>query len=258
MEDKMIRTMIIHRTQVVSTAMANILSSEADIQIVSCVGTTREALEVLQECECDVVVLNVTPFAADAVTFVRTVTNLYASIKLIVMGVNDIPELILQYFQAGATGYTDQGDTMAELLKKIRCAYEGEALIAPRVAAALILRVAELTRLVTTAHPYAHDKFSLRMQYKELPRREHQILGLIEEGLSNQEIAERLTIELGTVKNHVHSILRKLNVESRRHAVMLKRMIFEADYSQANDERPCLNPRLAATFHQSVLVQDVA
>jgi DNA-binding NarL/FixJ family response regulator len=214
------------------------------------VGATREALELLQECECDVVVLNVTPLTADAVSFVRTVANLYAAVKLIVMGVHDIPELILQYFQAGATGYTDQGDTMAELLKKIRCAYEGEALIAPRVAAALISRVAELTRLVTTAHPYAHDKFSLRMQYKELTRREHQILGLIEEGLSNQEIAERLTIELGTVKNHVHSILRKLNVESRRHAVMLKRMVFEADGGQANDERHVISYQVLVNRYQ--------
>jgi two-component system, NarL family, nitrate/nitrite response regulator NarL len=250
MEAKMIRTMIIHRTQVVSTAMANILSSEPDIQIVGCVGATGEALELLQECECDVIVLNVTPLTSDAVAFVRTVTNLYAAVKLIVMGVHDIPELILQYFQAGATGYTDQGDTMAELLKKIRCAYEGEALIAPRVAAALISRVAELTRLVTTAHPYAHDKPSLRMQYKELTRREHQILGLIEEGLSNQEIAERLTIELGTVKNHVHSILRKLNVESRRHAVMLKRMVFDADCSQANDERHMVSYQVVVNSYQ--------
>jgi two-component system, NarL family, nitrate/nitrite response regulator NarL len=251
----MIRTLIIHRTHVVSAAMANILSNEADVQVVGCVAKTDEALELLAEYACDVIVLNVTPLAADAVVFVRTVTSLYPSIKLIVMGVNDIPELILQYFQAGATGYADQSDTIAELLKKLRSAHAGEAIIAPRVAAALISRVAELNRLVTTAHPSPQDQLSLRLQYKELTRREHQILGLIEEGLSNQEIAERLTIELGTVKNHVHSILRKLNVENRRHAVMLKRMVLESDYRSPTEEMRRIGP-VVPSFRSSSLAQN--
>jgi DNA-binding NarL/FixJ family response regulator len=175
MEAKRIRTLIVHRTQLVSTAMANILSNEPDIQIIGCVATAGEALDLLAESHCDLVVLNTAPMSGDALEFVRTLTQQHPSVKVIVMGLTNIPEIILQYFQAGATGYTDQSDTVAELLKKIRSASEGEAIIPPRVAAALVSRVAELARLLTTSHPYRQDRLTLQLQYKELTRREHQI-----------------------------------------------------------------------------------
>jgi two-component system, NarL family, nitrate/nitrite response regulator NarL len=258
MEAKVIRAVIVHRTQLVGTAMANILSNEPDIQIVGCVTKTSEAMALLAESPCDLVVVNAAPVSSDALDFVRTLTQQYPAMKVIVMGLSNIPEVILQYFQAGATGYTDQGDTIAELLKKIRCACDGEALISPRVAAALAARVAELSRLLTTSHPQRQDRLTLQMQYKELTRREHQILVLIEEGLSNQEIADRLTIELGTVKNHVHSILRKLNVESRRHAVLLKRLIFEHDEFRTVDERKRITPHLPTRFHDPLTPQELS
>jgi two-component system nitrate/nitrite response regulator NarL len=258
MEVKTIRTMIVHRTPLVGTAMANILSNEPDIQIVGCLTKPSDAMTLLAECQCDLVVVNAAPASPDALDFVRALTEQYPAIKVIVMGISNIPEVILQYFQAGAIGYTDQGDTIADLLKKIRCAYAGEVLVNPRVAAALVTRVAELSRLLNSSHPQRQDRLTLQTQYKDLTRREQQILVLLEEGLSNQEIADRLTIELGTVKNHVHSILRKLNVESRRHAVLLKRLIFEHDELRPVDERKRIKPHLPTRFHDPLAPQELS
>lgn len=248
----MIHTMIIHNTPLVSTAMAQILSNEPDIKIVGCATEAQEALEQLKDCSCDVVVLNISASGPEGLNIVRELNRQYPQLKIIVMGLATIPELILQYFQAGVAGYADQGDTVAELLKKIRCAAEGEALIAPRIAGAVVSRLAELAKFVTASYAYVRDKNCVTTQYNELTRREHQILALIEKGFSNQEIAEQLTIELGTVKNHVHNILRKLNVESRRHAVLLKRMVFGQENLALLDEEYELEPTLMRPFYNGV------
>ncbi len=93
----------------------------------------------------------------------------------------------------------------------IRAAHAGKARVSPDIAAALMSRVAELAQLVSQA--------SISPEAGELTPREMEVLKLIGQGLTNQEIAEHLVIELGTVKNHVHNILNKLGVSSRRDAV---------------------------------------
>jgi DNA-binding NarL/FixJ family response regulator len=98
-----------------------------------------------------------------------------------------------------------------QLLQNIRAAEEDKALISPTMAAALIDHVAELAHI--SARPYLQPE-----AYSELTARELEVLQLIDEGLTNQEISNELVIEVGTVKNHVHNILRKLDVASREDA----------------------------------------
>ena len=97
------------------------------------------------------------------------------------------------------------------LLDNVRAAHQDEALISPTIAAALMNQVAELAQIST--------QYTLDPQVvADLTAREREVLSLIGDGLTNQEIAERLFIEVGTVKNHVHNILKKLDVNSREEA----------------------------------------
>ena len=92
------------------------------------------------------------------------------------------------------------------------------------IGGALIARLAELKRRVNSVRTMsAMESFH---EPAELTPREWEILRLIEQGMSNQEIANSLVIEMGTVKNHVHNILRKLDVQSRKHAVIFARQQF--------------------------------
>ena len=134
------------------------------------------------------------------------------------MGLAESREEILRYVEAGAAGYILQDDSVDDLLAKVRTTHGGEAIISPEIAAALMSRVAELAQSPSKPEAGQADP-------AELTSREREILELIGEDLTNQEIAERLVVEVGTVKNHVHNILQKLNVSSRREAAAYLKMI---------------------------------
>jgi ATP/maltotriose-dependent transcriptional regulator MalT len=93
-------------------------------------------------------------------------------------------------------------------------------------------RIAELKQLV--AELDAGSVTQSNNYYAELTQREWEVLRFIGQNMSNQEIAEALTIELGTVKNHVHNLLRKLDVCSRKQAAQLARQIFGERYLETN------------------------
>lgn len=110
--------------------------------------------------------------------------------------------------EAGIGGYVPPDASIEDLVEAVKHAARGEMICSPRVAAALARRIATLAsnRPVGSAAP-------------SLTAREMEVLELLEIGLSNKQIANRLSIRLATVKNHVHSILAKLNVRRRGEAV---------------------------------------
>lgn len=114
-------------------------------------------------------------------------------------------EDVIAWAEAGIAGYVTRDTSFDQLLAVISRAASGEAECSPRVAGALLRRISALAGSRGTTAP-ALDR---------LTRRELEVAYLMEEGLSNKEIATRLHVELGTVKNHVHSVLEKLDVRRR-------------------------------------------
>jgi DNA-binding NarL/FixJ family response regulator len=149
-----------------------------------------------------------------ALRLAQAVARAALPVKVVVLGLAESKEEILQYVEAGVAGYVLQDDSVDDLLAKIRTTYGGEAIISPEIAAVLITRVSELAQQASPPEAKLDTT-------GELTPREREILELIGQGLSNQEIADRLVIEVGTVKNHVHSILQKLNVSDRQAAAGL-------------------------------------
>ncbi|NIT57547.1 MAG: hypothetical protein GWN00_15355 [Aliifodinibius sp.] len=127
------------------------------------------------------------------------------------------PNVILQYIEAGASGYVLQNESVEDMMEKLHAAKEEKALVSPMVAASMIDR---LTQLANLDMPLAYMENKDNMIY-ELTPREEEVLGLVADGCTNKEIAEELVIECGTVKNHVHNILKKLEVNSRYEAASI-------------------------------------
>lgn len=142
------------------------------------------------------------------------------AIKIIILGITETRESILKYVEAGATGYVLKESSLDELLTTIRAVYNGKALISPDIAAALIQRVSEFAQVFAQTGMNPPESLNLTA-------REYEVLELLSQNLSNQEIAKRLVIETGTVKNHVHSILNKLGVVRREEAGNLMGLIRE-------------------------------
>jgi two-component system, NarL family, nitrate/nitrite response regulator NarL len=223
----MIRILIVDNSRLMCQMMRTVLKREADMEVVGCATTTEEALNQVPACE---VILIGTELPNDVVhNLIQKVAAEHPDVKILVLGLPKSEKAILHYIEAGATGYVLKEDSVDKLLKTVRAAHSGEAIVSPQIAAALMNRLARLANL------YGQGPLQKAWhESDELTRREQEVLNLIAQGLSNQEIANRLYIQVGTVKNHVHSVLRKLNVNSRKEAaVYLSAVANPADRSYA-------------------------
>ncbi len=211
----MIRVLVVEEVRAICEIIATVLRSEAELEVVGCATDIDEAVAHLSNC--DVAVVNACMSTETSVRLVRGLRHLAPRVKIIVMGVARNQNAILQCMEAGVAGYVLKDSSLDELLQSIGAAERNEAVVAPPLAASFVSYMAEFVGLEAPAEADPCGPHSLT-------RREREVLGLVQQGLTNQEIAELLVIELGTVKNHVHNILRKLNVSSRRDAVYVSRL----------------------------------
>jgi DNA-binding NarL/FixJ family response regulator len=213
-----IRVLLVNEMPLVSNVIASVLEDESDIEVVGRATSVDGALDLATES--DVVLVSTRLPDSGALKLTSAIAEADPSVKILVLGLGESKERVLRYVEAGADGYVLKNDSVDDLLRHIRAAQRGKALVSPKIAAALMSRVTELAQL------FAEIESGLS-ESADLTPREREILELIGQGLTNQEIADRLVIEVGTVKNHVHSILQKLDVSSREDAASYLALIRE-------------------------------
>ena len=207
----MIRVIVVHQAKLIANVIASVLSEEPDIHVVSTAVTVEEALGTLTRSNCNMVLAAANLPNGGALTLTEAIAASHPDTNVLIIGVPKSESVILQYVMAGAAGYVLKDVPVERLLDNVRAAHQDEALISPAIAAALMNQVAELAQI---SAQYTLDPHAVA----DLTSREREVLILIGDELTNQEIAERLFIEVGTVKNHVHKILKKLDVNSREEA----------------------------------------
>lgn len=206
----MIRVGLVNSIRVLGNVIAAVLANEPDLTVVGAVTSVEEAVTLARHC--DVLIVSTRLPNRGALRTTQLIAQANLAVKVLILGLAESKEEVLQYVEAGAAGYVLQDDSVDALLMKLRNTYAGSAVVSPEIAGALLSRVAEL------AQDGERPDIALNTSF-DLTTREREILSLISQGLSNQEIAQQLVIEVGTVKNHVHRILRKLNVADRQAAV---------------------------------------
>lgn len=204
----MVRVLLVNETLLMCNVISAALDDEKDIHVVGSGTSITEALEMLREVEVDVILVSTRLPDQGALTLTQKISENSPDIKVVVLGLTDSKEHVLQYVEAGAIGYVLKDDSVEDLASTIRAANQERALVSPKIAAALMERVSELAQLFAQIESSVIDEANLTP-------RELEVLQLIGQGLTNQEIADKLFIEVGTVKNHVHNILEKLDVSSR-------------------------------------------
>jgi two-component system nitrate/nitrite response regulator NarL len=175
------------------------------LEVVGVVARLDEAAELVRELDPELLLVDV---SSGDVEVLRTAAAAAGRTILVALGVPEQEDSVIACAEAGVAAFVTRDSSLTELVEIIESALRGETVCSPRMTRALLTRVATLAA-ERQAHPATGT----------LTAREAQILGLIDEGLSNKQIAARLFIELPTVKNHVHSILAKLNVSRRTDAV---------------------------------------
>jgi DNA-binding NarL/FixJ family response regulator len=182
------------------------------VLVVSDIALYRDGIERLLETHGGMDVVARAPDVAlvdatmrTSLAAVRSVRDRWPECRVIVLSVSDVEGDVLRFAEAGVAGYLPSTACKGDLMAAIESVERGEAACSPRAAAALLRRVAGLS-----TEPAGADEC--------LTAREAEILRLIDEGLSNKDIATRLYIGVPTVKTHVHNILRKLGASRRGQA----------------------------------------
>lgn len=193
-----------------------------DIRLAGHVSQIDELHALLPHC--DVALINARLQGTKTTDLIHDLRGRYEEVKLIIMGVADVPAQIVRYLEAGAAGYILENECRDKLLSKLRMAVDGQALLSENVAFLMMKRI----------HKLAKTQNGKKNQHiPKLTPRQREVIELLNKGLTNREIADTLYIECGTVKNHVHRILKKLNVSSRHEAASIYRQWRPATQSPA-------------------------
>jgi two-component system, NarL family, nitrate/nitrite response regulator NarL len=200
-ESMMFRVLIVDDTWLYLEALADFLCRRPEISQVATAVDLGSALRHVATSSQDAVL--VSTVMSDGRAAVRAICEA-ARAPVIALAVRETEEEVIAWAEAGVAGFLFREESLEGLVAVIQSAVRGETLCPPRMTAMLLRSV---TRLAAQRQPDP--------DVSRLTAREQEIVGLIDEGLSNKEIARRLTIEVRTVKNHVHSILQKLKVRRR-------------------------------------------
>jgi DNA-binding NarL/FixJ family response regulator len=200
-----VRVIVLADVQLYREGLSRLLGENESIVVAGSGPTDRDCVASIRSERPDVVLLEAGSACRPA--FVHEIERAAPDARLVAYGVVDEERQALQCAEAGVAAFVSGEATGEQLVSTILGVARGEFNCSPRFAAALVQRVRALAQ---GRAPATEDS--------PLTRRERGILALIDEGLSNKEIAARLGIEVCTVKNHVHHILEKLHATRRSQA----------------------------------------
>ena len=199
-----IRVLLVDDHMVVRSGLSTVLSVYDDLRLVGEAGDGEEAIRLCERLQPDVVLMDLLMPKMDGVTAIKAIKSRWPQIQIIALTSFKEKEYVEGALKAGANGYLLKDVSAEELVNAVRRATAGQPSLSPEAAQVLIHNVSE------PAQPLM-----------EMTGREKEILVLMVEGLSNNEIAERLFVSQSTVKFHVSNILSKLGVTGRTEAVAL-------------------------------------
>jgi NarL family two-component system response regulator LiaR len=197
-----IRVMLVDDHNVVRSGLATFLMAYDDLELVGQAGNGVEAVNLCHRSKPDVILMDLMMPEMDGIAATRAILDHYPDVKIIAMTSFEEEELVHGVLAAGAISYLLKNVTSDELAAAIRAASVGKSTLSPEAAKALV----QATR---PAEQPLYD----------LTEREKEVLNLVVQGQSNQQIADALVISIATVKAHVSSILSKLQVSSRAEAI---------------------------------------
>jgi len=199
-----IRVMIVDDHEIVRSGIKFTLIAFEDLELVGEAGSGPEALQILNEVNPDVVLMDMHMIGMDGTETTRAMLKQFPSVKVIALTSFYDQDLVRRALQAGAISYLVKGVGADDLAESIRGAYVERAILSTEAIQALTRPVDSQSRFTT-----------------HLTKREIEVLTLLAEGLTNEQIAQNFSVSLSTVKYHVHGILTKLGAANRAEAVSL-------------------------------------
>ncbi len=207
-EAEAIKVLLVDDHEMVRIGLAAVLGTEDGIEVVGEAGSGEEGIRLAQEYNPDVVLMDLVMDGMDGIETTRQLLKLYPDCKVIVLTSYLDDEKMYPVIEAGAFSYLLKTSRASEVADAIRAAARGQSVLESQVASKMMNRFR------------SNAKGGEAPAYKELTEREMEVLKLLAQGKSNQDIADQLIIGIKTVKFHVTNILAKLGVEDRTQAAI--------------------------------------
>lgn len=200
----MIRVLLVDDQSLIRQGLRALLELDAQLEVVGEAENGQAAIILVEQLQPDVILMDIRMPIMDGVAATREICKKFPQIKVLVLTTFDDDEYVTAAMNYGATGYLLKDTPSEELAIAIRAVHKGYTQLAPGI-------VKKLLTPTPIQSPPALD---------ELTKREMEVLRLIASGASNREIAQKLFISEGTVKNHVTNILNRLNLRDRTQAAI--------------------------------------
>ena len=199
-----IKVMIVDDHPIVRSGLATMLLAFNDLELIGEASSGNKALALFQQDLPDVILMDMVMPDMDGLETTRKVLEQYPSVKIIILTSFTKDTMVQDALEAGATSYLLKDSSIDQLAEAIRAAYTGQPTLSPEATRALVN---------SKSRPPSFDP--------HLTAREKQVLALIVEGLSNEEIADKLVISHATARHHVSACISKLGVKNRTQAASL-------------------------------------
>ncbi len=203
-----IRLVLVDDHEMVRTGLRMLLESQPDIKIAGEASNAAQALDLVDKYKPDVVVMDITLPDLSGIEATRQIKAKHPEIAVVALTIHEDEQYFFEMLQAGASGYVPKRAAPDDLISAIRAAHEDDIYIYPSLAKTLVADFLGRSRS-------QQDEVSL----DRLTAREQEVLELLAEGNSNEEIAEKLSISRHTVARHRENLMRKLEMHSRSELV---------------------------------------
>ncbi len=204
----MVKVLIADDQELIRQSLGIVLGNDPDIEITGAVGDGTEVLKSIEQNIPDVILMDIRMPKMDGTVCTKEVKKRYPEVKIIILTTFDDDDFIYSALKYGASGYILKGISMEELKKAIMTVYRGGSMINPDIA----------TKVVRLFSRMAQSDFSIQVDERgsdELTNSEKIIIQCVGQGLSNREIAGKLYLSEGTVRNSLSRILSKLGLRDR-------------------------------------------
>lgn len=209
-----IRILVVDDYTLVREGFARMLELCPDFEVVGQASSAQEALERCRLLQPDVVLMDIKLPQINGIEATRMIKEKWPHIEIVILSMYDEDEYVMEAVKAGASGYLLKDVTHEQLFETVRVVHAGGSMMQPNLARKLLREFAQIAR---TAPILSRSEGGAEPLV--LSEREVEVLQAVAEGKSNREIADALTISEKTVKAHLRSIFRKLEVGDRAQAV---------------------------------------
>lgn len=201
---KAIRVLIVDDHAILREGLRSLLSSQGDFSVVGEAGNGKEAMERVRELHPDVVLMDIAMPVMDGLEATRRIKKESPGTKVLVLTQHDNRPYVFRILKAGASGYVLKKTVSTDLIAALQAVQHGKSVLDPAVTEMVIERCLE---------NLPEDR--VEAGYESLSDRELEVLKLIAEGYTNQEVADLLCISINTVLTHRTSLMRKLSIHNR-------------------------------------------